>query len=580
MLPVYNGVPATHYKLRAQCRATESRLGLTPTAKADKTAAPAPKRAEMEKAVRSGLATRADHKAVPATISAELRARVQTAAAGAGTTEEFFARLRDLGVEVGVRMSTLNEGQATGYKVRIPGYHHEGDPGVWYSGGKLAADLSLPRPEARWASPQAAPQAAPQPVGPGGEADAFKAVARATGTAAGHIADPAMPRATAEVLNLTAKAVEREPGPISDAARRFDRSYREPGGATPAAGRHATDLRSAAMTLAKAGDLGADPDQATVMELLEGITTLLEATAQLRDAQQRGAQAQAARQAAGTLHAEVTRLRAVEAPPGPGREMEHVPATAPEVTPAQAASGPVVAGPSPGNPATMAPTDQVTIREQADQADRAAAAAYLDRAAHHRDRQAWFIAGQGEAINEDNAGLLAYRDDVRTIDTGPGLLGRRAERVAQAEARRDGFAARWPERQLPRADWTDDQVCRAATDFVTQAVGQHVTYHRMHATAAEDAAKGLLDRVAAREGAAVSKALTAPDFPSTRPPAAQVREPAVEPDPEAERIARRAGRSFPHGQNPVAPGSSGRSPQTPHPELPTRTLEQGPELEM
>jgi hypothetical protein len=524
---------------------------------------------------------------VPATISAELRARVQTAAAGAGATEEFFARLRDSGVEVGVRMSTLNEGQATGYKVRLPGYHHEGDPGIWYSGGKLAADLSLPRLEARWASPQAAPQ----PVGPAGEADVFKAVARATGAAAGHIADPAMPRATAEILNLTARAVEREPGPISDAARRFDRSYREPGGATPAAGRHATDLRSAAMTFAKAGDLSADADRATVRELLGGITTLLEATAQLRDAQQRGAQAQAARQAAGTLRAEVTRLRAVEAPPGSGRGREHAPETptlASEATPAgdvarapaKAASGPVVAGLSPDTAATTAPTDQITARERADQADRAAAAAYLDRAAHHRDRQAWFIAGQGEAINEDTAGLLAYRDDVRTIDTGPGLLGRRAERVAQAEARRDGFAARWRGRQLPRADWTDDQVRRAATDFVTQAVQQQVAHHRQQATAAEDAAKGLLDGVAAREGAAVSKALTSPDFPSTRPPAPEVREPAVEIDPEAERIARLTGRSFPDGPNPLGPGVSGRTPQTPHPELPTRTLEQGPELEM
>ena len=76
-----------------------------------------------------------------------------TAAAGAGTEQEFFARLRQAGVLVRLRYSVTNPGEVTGYAVGLP-QHTARDGGViWYGGGKLAADLTLPKLRTRWASP-------------------------------------------------------------------------------------------------------------------------------------------------------------------------------------------------------------------------------------------------------------------------------------------------------------------------------------------------------------------------------------------------------------------------------------------
>ena len=82
-----------------------------------------------------------------------LRREVCTAAAGAATEQEFFARLRQAGVLVRLRHSVTNPGEVTGYAVGLP-QHTARDGGViWYGGGKLAADLTLPKLRARWASP-------------------------------------------------------------------------------------------------------------------------------------------------------------------------------------------------------------------------------------------------------------------------------------------------------------------------------------------------------------------------------------------------------------------------------------------
>ena len=68
-----------------------------------------------------------------------------------GTEQEFFARLDQAGVLVRKRYSTTHPGEVTGYAVGLP--HHTASDGgvVWYGGGKLAADLTLPKLRARWA---------------------------------------------------------------------------------------------------------------------------------------------------------------------------------------------------------------------------------------------------------------------------------------------------------------------------------------------------------------------------------------------------------------------------------------------
>ena len=120
----------------------ERRFGLRPTAPADRTAARRPARAETEQAARRGWAE-------PARVT--LRREVCTAAAGAGSEQEFFTRLRAAGVLVRERYSTVQPDQVTGYAVGLPGHTARDGGVVWYGGGKLAADLTLPKLRARWA---------------------------------------------------------------------------------------------------------------------------------------------------------------------------------------------------------------------------------------------------------------------------------------------------------------------------------------------------------------------------------------------------------------------------------------------
>lgn len=133
----------SYRKLRRACRDSEEWFGLRRTAAADCTAAKRDSRAEVEQAIRRGWDE------PPRTW---LRREVCTAAAGARTEDEFFAHLGRAGVQVRRRYSTVSPGEVTGYAVGVPG--HTGKDGqVWYGGGKLAADLSLPKLRARWGDP-------------------------------------------------------------------------------------------------------------------------------------------------------------------------------------------------------------------------------------------------------------------------------------------------------------------------------------------------------------------------------------------------------------------------------------------
>ena len=130
--------------LRVACQRIEQRYGLRSTAPADGTAAKCPTRAETEHAERSG-------RPEPARVT--LRRAVQQAAAGAGSEGEFFARLEADGVRVRLRHSRRNTDDITGYAVALPGHVNGAGEPVWFGGGKLAADLTLPRLRHRWTIP-------------------------------------------------------------------------------------------------------------------------------------------------------------------------------------------------------------------------------------------------------------------------------------------------------------------------------------------------------------------------------------------------------------------------------------------
>ena len=132
------------YRVREACQEAESRFGLRRTAPADRTAARRATRAETEQAARRGWGE---------PPRATLRREVCTAAAAAATEQEFFTHLRQAGVLVRLRHSITDPGEVTGYAVGLP-QHTARDGGViWYGGGKLAPDLTLPQLRTRWASP-------------------------------------------------------------------------------------------------------------------------------------------------------------------------------------------------------------------------------------------------------------------------------------------------------------------------------------------------------------------------------------------------------------------------------------------
>jgi hypothetical protein len=168
------------FKVRTACQSAERRLGLQRTAPADRTAAKRPTRAETEQAARNGWAE---------APRITLRREVSTAAAAASTEQEFFARLRDAGVLVRFRESTKTPGEITGYAVALPQHTTSAGGVVWFGGGKLAPDLTLPKLRRRWdPKPGTQPRnTAPQRIIPAEGRAAYEHVARQARSAADHI---------------------------------------------------------------------------------------------------------------------------------------------------------------------------------------------------------------------------------------------------------------------------------------------------------------------------------------------------------------------------------------------------------
>jgi hypothetical protein len=78
---------------------------------------------------------------------------VAAAAAGTRSESEFFAALDKRGLRVRLRHSTHNPGEVTGYAVGLDGDAAATGDQIWYGGGKLAPDLSLPKLRRRWPEP-------------------------------------------------------------------------------------------------------------------------------------------------------------------------------------------------------------------------------------------------------------------------------------------------------------------------------------------------------------------------------------------------------------------------------------------
>jgi hypothetical protein len=287
------------YRVREACRAAEERYGLRRTAPGDRTATPPPSRAESEKATRNGR-----NEAPRVT----LRREVSRAAASAGTEEEFFALLQDYGVLVRTRNSARNPGQATGYAVALPGdASRSGDP-IWFGGGKLAADLTLPKLRHRW--PVSAP-AVRSRLTAAERAAAWDQAIRAVDTATAHVREMAAGEAggaadtawaAAGTMHVAAALLGSRI--LRQAADAYDRAARPPWARAPQPTAAGSSLRSAARLLSALAFLSDDP-VIRPAALIARLAALAEAVAQMRESQQRATQAASALSAARHLRAAV-----------------------------------------------------------------------------------------------------------------------------------------------------------------------------------------------------------------------------------------------------------------------------------
>jgi hypothetical protein len=274
------------YRSREASQFVERKYGLVATAANGRTAAPATTRAENRKYRATSSRRAGEGRPAPSAPDREvLRRQVRTAAAGAGSQGEFFARLRADGLLVRERMSERHPGEVTGYVVALPDRYGTGAPPVYFGGGKLAPDLTLPRLQRRWDGPAApagsllgpaASAARRAAAGAGGEpgdrqvrTDQFglsemerlriwKQATLAAARASEHIAaaSPAIRparrtrRAASDFLAAVGRVVEgRKGGPLTEAAQTYDQAARELHGKVPAPTAAGAGLRAAGRLL-------------------------------------------------------------------------------------------------------------------------------------------------------------------------------------------------------------------------------------------------------------------------------------------------------------------------------------------
>ena len=317
-------------KLHAQqaCRDLEERYGLYRVAPPGAGSRTWPRPSELNKAARLG---RTDRRGRPHASRDRLRREVRAAATAATDEVDFFGRLRHAGIQVRLRYSPRNPDQMTGYAVAMAGHTtHAGEP-IWYGGGRLAADLTLPRLRTRWTGAPQQP-APPSPARLAGLAfpprglyrRAVEAIDRAT-AAMSSSADPrvaaAIGAAAADLLTATANAWERgRGGLLTDAAELFDRAAHELQRHQGPARRvtQAMQLRSMARLVTLMGVISGDEDTAAALRLVYTLAAFAEHLADIRETQQCLHQAQAARTAAAMLRTHVHPKADAARPPSPG----------------------------------------------------------------------------------------------------------------------------------------------------------------------------------------------------------------------------------------------------------------------
>jgi hypothetical protein len=280
--------------LRRIARELEAELGLTRTAAADRTATRRPQRAELEIAVRQGVE--------PART--ELARVARQVATAATTPEEFVDELRGRGYLVELRR--LPSGDLIGYKIA----RNAVEP-VWFSGGKLATDLSMPKLIARWAL------SAERPDIPTSQArtalcQTRESLVRAKDVVRGSRHNHAtentdgIAHAVADVITAVSVATG---GALDAAADRYDRAARAPFRPVPPVGPAGLELRSLARQLIRAGRITGKSDALALLGVLVALAAVVHEIAAWRSAQGRIHQCPAASDTAALIRHQADKLR-------------------------------------------------------------------------------------------------------------------------------------------------------------------------------------------------------------------------------------------------------------------------------
>ncbi|MFE1230576.1 relaxase/mobilization nuclease domain-containing protein [Streptomyces sp. NPDC058745] len=203
--------------MHASARAFEEQLGLRRLTHGDKTPRRWSKTGEKEKAERRGMEE---------TPRESLQRSVRQAAALATGEADFFARLGT----AGIRMQQRNgpDGSIIGYSVASPGDRDGSQLPVWFSGSRLAPDLSLPRVRERWLP--AVPETRIEP------AEMWRVAEEKVKAAAERLGAGRRPQGAGDVAalgDLIVVAGEAFPRPargqVTQAAYEFERASRAPG---------------------------------------------------------------------------------------------------------------------------------------------------------------------------------------------------------------------------------------------------------------------------------------------------------------------------------------------------------------
>lgn len=304
--------------VREVCREAELRYGLTRTAAADSTAAVRPGRAEQEVAARKNWEQ-------PARVW--LRQHVRQAAGSSLSIGDFFENLTRQGVMIKQRDSVKSPGEITGCAFASPNHLGADGQPIFYSGGKLSPDLTLPKLLARWASPSDGhPRTCPRFEGKKATSEVPHSSAKDRGQTWSALTDQ-MEAVTeklakrssiieadaawtiGDLATVLAKNMEgnRTSGPYHRMAELVERAALHPNRAIPERTELGHNMRVASALLAGLQVTRRGETQ-QLLALLAQLELLVESVAKMREANDQAVQAQAARAAAEELRDKIAAL--------------------------------------------------------------------------------------------------------------------------------------------------------------------------------------------------------------------------------------------------------------------------------